>query len=95
MSSTRSSTCSPCSASTRPCCPSSRAGVEIVRPALDRGHSPVRDAAGAANEYLLRVPERRHRDLDARGGGLGVRDRVLEAEGRALRARRRGLVRLH
>jgi hypothetical protein len=49
---------------------------------------------GAGNEYLFPVPERRHRDLDACGGRLGIRDRVLEAEERALRTRRCEVVRL-
>ena len=59
----------------------------------NREHSPVRDAAGAGDEHLLPVAERRHRGPVARGGGgLGVGGRVLEAEERALRARRRGVV---
>lgn len=54
---------------------------------------PVRDAAGAGDEHLLLVPERRRRGgASGLGCGLGVGGRLLEAEERARRALRRGVV---
>jgi len=67
--------------------------IKTLQGGKNREHSPVRDAAGAGDEHLLPVPERRHHGTVARGGaGLGVGGRVLEAEERELRARRRGVV---
>jgi hypothetical protein len=53
---------------------------------------PERDAAGAGNEHLLLVAERRRRGGRDRGGGLGVGQGHLEAEESAFRPRRRRVI---